>query len=72
VLYGHNWVVLARLLRHRLSEVIGLPLWATLYVRRRDVPRLPARAGWSFRTKGAPENKLVIVGGEITQKVGRS
>lgn len=51
VLYGHNWVVLARLLRHRLSGVIGLPLWATLYVRLRDVPRLPARAGWSFRTK---------------------
>jgi hypothetical protein len=51
VLYGHNWVVLARLVRHRLSAIIGLPLWAMLYVRRRDVPRLPARAGWSFRTK---------------------
>jgi hypothetical protein len=60
VLYGHNWVVLARLVRHRLSGIIGLPLWAMLYVRRRDVPRLPARAGWSFRTK--PELAGVMIG----------
>jgi hypothetical protein len=51
VLYGHSWVVLARLVGRRLCGTIGLPLWATLYVRRRDVPQIPARAGWSFRTK---------------------
>ena len=40
-LYGHNWVVLARLVKHAHSHVIGLPLWASLYVRRCEVPSLP-------------------------------
>jgi hypothetical protein len=51
-LYGHNWVVLARLVRHARSHIIGLPLWATLYVRRCDVPSLPRGVTpWEFRTK---------------------
>jgi DDE superfamily endonuclease len=40
-LYGHNWVVLARLVKHARSQIIGLPLWASSYVRRCDVPSLP-------------------------------
>lgn len=51
-LYGHNWVVLARLVRHARAGAIGLPLWATLYVRRCDVPTLPRGVEpWEFRTK---------------------
>ena len=51
-LYGHNWVVLARLVKHAHSHIIGLPLWATLYVRKCDVPSLPRGVvPWGFRTK---------------------
>jgi hypothetical protein len=51
-LYGHNWVVLARLVKHTRSHIIGLPLWASLYVRRCDVPTLPRDVTpWEFRTK---------------------
>jgi len=50
-LYGHVWVSLAWVVHHPLWGVLGLPLHARLYVRRQDVPRLPPRAGWSFRTK---------------------
>ena len=51
-LYGHNWVVLARLVKHAHSHIIGLPLWASLYVRRCDVPSLPRGVTpWEFRTK---------------------
>jgi DDE superfamily endonuclease len=51
-LYGHNWVVLARLVKHVHSQIIGLPLWATLYVRRCDVPSLPRGVTpWGFQTK---------------------
>jgi hypothetical protein len=51
-LYGHNWVVLARLVKHAHSNIIGLPLWASLYVRRCDVPDLPADVKpWEFQTK---------------------
>ncbi len=51
-LYGHNWVVLARLVEHAHSRIIGLALWASLYVRRRDVPSLPRDVlPWEFQTK---------------------
>jgi DDE superfamily endonuclease len=51
-LYGHNWVVLARLVKHAHSHIIGLPLWACLYVRKCDIPDLPANVTpWEFRTK---------------------
>jgi hypothetical protein len=50
-LYGHVWVTLAWVVTHPLWGVIGLPLRALLYVRKQDVPRVPARQGWAFRTK---------------------
>jgi hypothetical protein len=50
-LYGHVWVSLAWIVLHPWWGAIGLPLRARLYVRRKDVPCLPQRAGWSFHTK---------------------
>jgi len=50
-LYGHVWVTLAWVVTHPLWGAIGLPLRASLYVRAKDVPRVPGRQGWSFHTK---------------------
>src|SRR5262245_3691153 len=50
-LYGHLWVTLAWVVRHPRWGTIGLPLLAWLYVRAKDVPKIPARYGWSFATK---------------------
>ena len=50
-LYGHIWVTLAWVARHPLWGPIGLPLRAALYVRRKDIPRLPKKLGWKFQTK---------------------
>ena len=50
-LYGHSWVTLSRVVRHPLWGTLGLPLLARLYVRKIDVPKLPAQAGIAFRTK---------------------
>src|SRR5271166_226930 len=49
--YGHVWVTLAWVARHPLWGSIALPLRASLYVRRKDVPGLPPEYGWAFRTK---------------------
>ena len=49
--YGHVWVTLALLARHRLWGAIALPLLARLYVRQTDVAKLPRGYGWAFRTK---------------------
>ena len=50
-LYGHVWVTLAWVVSHPLWGALGLPLRGALYVRRKDVPRVPGRQGWSFHTK---------------------
>ena len=50
-LYGHIWVTLAWVARHPLWGTIGLPLRAALYIRRKDIPRLPEKLGWKFQTK---------------------
>jgi hypothetical protein len=59
-LYGHNWVTLALLARHRLWGVIGLPLRSLLYVRAVDVPKLDEKHGWQFRTKHQLAAELIV------------
>jgi hypothetical protein len=50
-LYGHVWVCLARLVRHRLWGTIGLPIVSHLYIRAKDVGWMAAYYGWRFQTK---------------------
>lgn len=50
-LYGHVWVCLAWIVLHPVWGALGLPLVARLYVRRKDMLRLPRRQRWSFHTK---------------------
>jgi DDE superfamily endonuclease len=50
-LYGHVWVTLAWLAPHRLWGTIALPLLARLYIRQKDVARLPKKYHWKFQTK---------------------
>jgi hypothetical protein len=50
-LYGHIWVTLALVVRHVPWGPIGLPLLGLLYVRAKDVPKIPQRHRWTFRTK---------------------
>ncbi len=50
-LYGHIWVTISLVLRHRLWGTIGLPLLGLLYVRLKDIGKIPAQRGWTFRTK---------------------
>src|SRR5271163_2132498 len=50
-LYGHVWVTIALALRHPAWQTIGLPLVGLLYVRAKDVAKIPPKHGWEFRTK---------------------
>jgi hypothetical protein len=50
-LYGHVWVTLAWVVRHAVWGTIGLPLRALLYVRRKDIVKLPQGYGVVFQTK---------------------
>jgi hypothetical protein len=50
-LYGHVWVSLAALAHHGTRGTIALPLLASLYVRRHDLPAIPPEYHWQFHTK---------------------
>lgn len=50
-LYGHVWVTLALLAPHPAWATLALPLRADLYVRQKDVPKLPPERHGVFRTK---------------------
>ena len=58
--YGHVWVTLAVIVRHRWWGTIGLPIWSWLYVREKDVAKLPERYGWMFQTKLKQAADLVL------------
>src|SRR5262245_46364650 len=49
--WGHVWVVLAALARHKDWGAIALPLQAQLYVRACDLAQLPSWRARPFRTK---------------------
>lgn len=50
-LYGHIWVTISLVVRHALWGTIGLPLLAMLYVRAKDIAKIPRQFGWTFATK---------------------
>jgi hypothetical protein len=50
-LYGHIWVTIVLVLRHPLWQTIGLPLLGLLYVRAKDIAKIPSWQDWEFRTK---------------------
>jgi hypothetical protein len=59
-LYGHVWVTLAWLVRHPRWACIGLPLRACLYVRQKDIGKLPRRTKVKFRTKLEMAAELIV------------
>jgi hypothetical protein len=63
-LYGHLWVTLAWVVRHPAWGTIGLPLLGWLYVRQKDLAKIPARYGWTFQTK------LELAAGLVSWLVG--
>lgn len=50
-LYGHIWVTISLILRHPLWQTIGLPLVGLMYVRVKDIAKIPAHYSWEFHTK---------------------
>jgi hypothetical protein len=76
-LYGHVRVTLARVATPPLRGAFGLPILARLCARPKDLPGIPRRQGWSFRTRLVLADELVTAAAgqplteEIHQVVGR-
>lgn len=69
--YGHVWVTLAVILRHRWWGTIGLPVWSWLYVRQKDLAELAEEYGWTFQTKLELAADLVLSAVETLQSAGK-
>jgi Transposase DDE domain len=50
-LYGHSFVTLARVVSHPEHGTRALPIRAELYVRKKDMPKIPPERKCKFRTK---------------------
>ena len=71
-LYGHIWVTLSLVLRHPLWQTIGLPLLGLLYVRAKDIDKIPAKHGWRFRTKLVLAAKAVLQFAKLVKQAGKT
>ncbi len=70
-LYGHVWVTLSWVIRHPRWGTIGLPLLVFLYVRAKDIGKIPAKCGWHFLTKLQLAETLVVWAASLISRAGR-
>jgi hypothetical protein len=72
--YGHVWVTLAWVVRHRLWGAIALPLLARLYVRRKDIDgqQLPFLRKVTFETKLVMAGELLAWAATWLKSLGRT
>lgn len=71
-LYGHIWVTVSLVLRHPLWQTIGLPLLGLLYVRAKDIAKIPKKHGWKFRTKLELARGAVLRLAELVKTAGKT
>jgi hypothetical protein len=71
-LYGHVWVTLALVAAHPLWGTIALPLLAEMYVRAKDMPKLPRWYRPPFRTKLEMAASLVTWAAQALDFLGKT
>jgi hypothetical protein len=71
-LYGHIWVTISLVLHHPLWHTIGLPLIGLLYVRAKDIAKIPAKYKWQFRTKLELAAEQMVRFAELAKKAGKT
>jgi hypothetical protein len=70
--YGHIWVTLALIVRHALWDTIGLPILARLYIRAKDIGKLPRYYRWQFQTKLQQAGELIRWAADVAAATGKS
>lgn len=70
-LYGHIWVTVSLIMRHRLWNTIGLPLIGLMYVRAKDIGKIPRKHRWTFRTKLELAVKSFLRLAKVAQEAGK-
>ena len=71
-LYGHIWVTISLVIRHPLWQTIGLPLLGLMYVRAKDIAKIPRRYNWKFRTKLELAAKQMLKFAKLAKDAGKT
>lgn len=71
-LYGHIWVTISLVLRHPLWHTIGLPLVGLLYVRAKDIAKIPVKHHWQFQTKLQLAVERMLRFAELAKAAGKA
>jgi DDE family transposase len=71
-LYGHVWVTLAVVVVHPQWGPVSLPVRALLYVRKKDIAKIPPHYHWSFRTKLELAAQLLRWAADAAEGLGRA
>jgi Transposase DDE domain len=71
-LYGHVFVTMAWAVEHPEWGTISLPVRSELYVRRKDMAKIPAERKWGFRTKIEQAVELINWAGKMLDRQGKS
>jgi hypothetical protein len=69
--YGHVFVVLGLLVKHKLWGTIALPLLARLYVRKKDLPSIDPKHRPEFRTKLVMAVELLQWASTLLKSLGK-
>jgi Transposase DDE domain len=70
-LYGHVFVTLAWAVEHSQWGTISLPVRSELYVRQKDLPKIPRGRKWEFRTKIEQAVDLIDWAGKMLEDQGK-
>ena len=69
--YGHIWVTLSALARHKLWGTIGLPLLAKMYIRVNDIKSVPKAYKIGFQNKLVQAAELVKWAKKCCKRLGK-
>jgi hypothetical protein len=70
-IYGHLWVTICAVVRHKLWATEGLPLLAKMYVRAKDIAKLPTENLIGFQTKLQQATELVKWACQCCNRLGK-
>ena len=70
-IYGHLWVTISAVVRHKLWATIGLPFLAKMYVRAKDIAKLPTENLIVFQDKLQQAAELVKWASQCCKRLGK-
>jgi hypothetical protein len=70
-IYGHLWVTISAVVHHKLWATVGLPFLAKMYIRVKDMAKMPTKYQVVFQDKLQQATELVTWASECCKRLGK-